>query len=343
LAANSITVNPVPSAPNASSTVAIQCGTPTYNATSNITGSTFNWYTVASGGTAISGANNGTYVYTGYVPGTTNTLWVSSSSNGCEGPRTQIDVMVNTPPTLTVSQNGSVNSCIGRIETLNITSVTTDFDTYVWSPITNLYTDAAATVAYNGTGNPTTLYYKRSTVTTSAETITLTASNASGCINTSVVSFTVNTNPVISSVTASPATLCHGSTVTLNGSSIVASAGTASVGTADATASITGGPYRQGACFANKAQYLFTAAELSAAGIQAGNITALSFNVTSNGSGTIPNFSIAMANTSVSALTTTFQSTTGTTVFTAATYTTVLGLTHIHLQLRLVGMEHLMF
>lgn len=72
-------------------------------------------------------------------------------------------------------------------------------------------------------------------------------------------------------------------------------------------------------------QYLITAAEFAANGGGAGNITTLGFNVYGvNGCGTLPNFTIRMGQTTLSALSTTFE--TGLTqVYTNAAYQPVVG------------------
>ena len=66
---------------------------------------TFNWYTTATGGTALAGAP---------TPPTTTlglpaiSYWVSQTTNTCESPRTKIDVNVIALPTLTLSK---VDAC----------------------------------------------------------------------------------------------------------------------------------------------------------------------------------------------------------------------------------------
>ena len=101
-------------------------------------------------------------------------------------------------------------------------------------------------------------------------------------------------------------------------------AGTAVVDTQNTT-SITAGPYRSGASADMKVQYLYTAAELQAAGLRAGNITALAFNVTSVGDGVLPAFTISMGNTVASSLTATFNASTLTTVLGPLSYTAIAG------------------
>lgn len=325
--ATAVVVNPLPAAPTQSSATT-QCGLPTFSV-NVVAGATYKWYTASTGGTAISGATSSSYSPTsGYVAdgSTVNHFYVSvTNAQGCESPRADITAIVNTPPAIAI-QASSNTVCAKGIATLELTPATAgSFSTVTWSPVTNLYTDAAATTAYTG-GNAAIVYYKRLSAT-AAEIITATGISTSttpSCTTTTTTTMVVNDTPNIVSVTATPSPICSGSNATLAASSQGIGAGTVTVGT-QTTSDYTGGPYIQGGCAANKAQYLYTAAELTAAGLNAGNFTALSFNVTSNGSGAIPNLSIAMANTSVTALTTTFETAVGSTVYTAATYTTVAG------------------
>ncbi|MCX6210069.1 MAG: hypothetical protein NTZ59_11400, partial [Bacteroidetes bacterium] len=164
---------------------------------------------------------------------------VTNGVTGCESPRTVLSINVTDPPTLTISQSGSVNSCVNKIETLSITSPTGNFTGYVWSPSTNLYANS------NGTGslgsNPTTVYYKRGT-TTVGELITLTATQGA-CTGTANVTFVVTALPIVTSVTATPTPVCSGSAVTLNGTSISIGAGTATLGAGGTTSTSVGGTF----------------------------------------------------------------------------------------------------
>ena len=169
-----------------------------------------------------------------------------------------------------------------------------------WAPTTNLYSDAAGTTPYTPGTKDTVVYYKRSSIS-SADTIYATATDGV-CTSIKTAILTVNTNPVITAKTATPASACSGSTVTLNGTSVIAGNGTATLGS-QTTTSLTGGPYRSGAGSTYQAQYLFTASELATAGIQAGNITSVAFNVTSLGSGTMTNYKITLGTTASSSLT----------------------------------------
>lgn len=80
-----------------------------------------------------------------------------------------------------------------------------------WSPTTNLYTDAAATIPYTGTAT-TTVYFDPSVVGTG--TVTATADNG-GCTVDAIAATTVNALPTAITGTQ---TVCEGSTTTLSSS-----------------------------------------------------------------------------------------------------------------------------
>jgi hypothetical protein len=71
----------------------------------------------------------------------------------------------------------------------NVSISGTQVATMVWSPTTNLYTDAAATIPYTG-GNSTTVYVKSSTGA-ATRTYTATATSALGCARTATVPVTI--------------------------------------------------------------------------------------------------------------------------------------------------------
>ncbi len=102
---------------------------------------------------------------------------------------------------------------------------------YTWqapitfAPITDLYTDAAATVAYTGTATDSVFYLPATAGTT---TVTATANNA-GCTNVATTALTVNPTP--SAITGASA-VCIGQTITV---SATPTAGTWSVSNANAT------------------------------------------------------------------------------------------------------------
>ncbi len=81
--------------------------------------------------------------------------------------------------------------------TINNWSITINYTipSFTWSPSTNLYSDAAATVAY--TGQSLTTVYVKPTAAVSV-VYTATATSATGCTNASNVTLTVNPLPVAS-------------------------------------------------------------------------------------------------------------------------------------------------
>jgi hypothetical protein len=89
------------------------------------------------------------------------------------------------------------------------------------------------------------------------------------------------------------------------------------IGAGTATNGTTGAPSPYGTYYKNfRQQYLYTAAEIEAAGGGAGPINSLAFNVASvNNCSPMPNFTIRIKETSQSALTTTFETGTYTQVF----------------------------
>ncbi len=86
-----------------------------------------------------------------------------------------------------------------------------------WTPVTNLYTDAAATTAYTAGTSSRTVYFK-SNVVAPAVTYTATASTLEGCTRTASTDVTVNALPTV--VTVNPTAVCSPSTVDLTAASV---------------------------------------------------------------------------------------------------------------------------
>jgi hypothetical protein len=129
-------------------------------------------------------------------------------STGCEGSRTLVAATVTPPPALTVTASKTI--CNNSVHMLSVTSPVGDFNSYVWSPQTDLFTDAAATIPYAG-GNATQVYVKSATA--GAPVYTLTATNTSTqCSNTATSTVTVMPDPVINAV---PAEICISGTSSL--------------------------------------------------------------------------------------------------------------------------------
>jgi hypothetical protein len=86
-----------------------------------------------------------------------------------------------------------------------------------WSPVTNLYTDAAATTAYVANTNASTVYFK-SAAAAPASTYTATSTTGVGCIRTATVDVTVNPLPTV--VTVAPTAICAPATINLTASTV---------------------------------------------------------------------------------------------------------------------------
>lgn len=308
-----VTVTTIPLAAGPTATNSVQCGVGV--PTASVSGGTgvYKWYTAAVGGTLL---QRGGSTYTGSVS-TTTTFYVADSAGTCETTRTPVKVTVTTPDQLTI--NTAQNAiCTGAALSMNVTKTgTANNYTYTW-------TAAPAT----GSGITGTVTGSSTTVTpTVAGTYVYTVTGVDGsCAANATKTITVNPLPNVNNVTATPNAVCSGTQVALAAQSINAVSDTVGVGI-QTTSDYTGGPYREGACSGNKAQYLFTAAELTSAGLQPGNITALAFKVTSLGSGgAMGNYTINIAPTTATSITNTFISTAGTTVYGPTAYTAVSGI-----------------
>ncbi len=313
-----ITVNPLPTAPTATNSA--QCGvqvpTASVTSTSGLPTPTFKWYSASSGGALMQTSTSTTYTSTVAV---TTTFYVSelNTVTGCESTRTPVTVNVSTPDA--VSLTPSVPAiCIGGSFTLTAANINgTPFQTYTYS-----------TVSTTGSGAETPMAGASISVTPTAAgtyTYTLTATDG-GCAASATATVVVNALPVIASATATPATVCSGNTITLTGNVTTSGVTSATLGTATTT-EFGGGVYRNGFGTGDfRHQLLYTAAEMTAAGFAPGNITSLTFNVSSAGSGSANNYTIKLANVPTAGpLTATFATGTFTTVYSAATYTAVGG------------------
>ena len=314
ISANPVTITtlPLPSAPTAVGST--QCGTivPTASvtATSGAAGTgTFKWYTAATGGTALQSSTSTTYTT---AVATTTTFYVSEVGvNGCESVRTPVTVNVIAPPTLTLSSSAEA-FCVGlsTVTPVTITSSLANYDSYSWSPATNV--SGTSTSGY--TFNPA-----------STTTYVMSASNSTtGCATTANVVVTVNPLPLITSATSSSEPLCLGNSTTLTGVSIPATAGTAAVGAGATTSSTYSNPFYS-AWSNNHTQHLITAAELTAMGIVAGNITSVGLNVTNAGTLPMLNMSLKIGHANTTALAGFANNAQFQTVFTSASYLPVVG------------------
>jgi hypothetical protein len=234
-------------------------------------------------------------------------------SSGCTSARTEVVATVTTAPTFALSTNNTTAICSGQT-TAAVTVVTGagDYDTYVWSPSTGVTGNAVSGWVFNPS-------------TTTTYLLTASQSAATLCQTSAAVVVTVNPNPVVNALTAN-ATICEGTSATLNASTD----GTAAIGTATTLTTATTQP----TAFCNRwdqywNQTIFTAAELQAAGLKAGNITSIAYTITTLGSGTnVTNFSISIGTTANTTMTS-FETTGLSTVYGPSTYAHVIGVNTI--------------
>jgi gliding motility-associated-like protein len=129
------------------------------------------------------------------TPTVNTTFTVTVTSGSCSDTAT-FAVTVHPLPTVTTTANTSI--CQGA---LPVQLNTTGGLTYTWSPATGL----SCTNCANPTANPA-----------ATTTYTVTGTDLNGCVDTAIVTITVNPLPVITS-SANPAVVCSGQPVTLTG------------------------------------------------------------------------------------------------------------------------------
>ncbi|PSK92065.1 T9SS type A sorting domain-containing protein [Taibaiella chishuiensis] len=130
----------------------------------------------------------------------------------CASPRSTVSATVNTPPVFTV--NDTLTACNNAVTTLNVTSPLANFNTYTWSPATNLYTNAAATTPYVAGASASTVYLKSGTA--GPVSYIATANNATTlCAAADTSNIVVLPAAGAIAAIANPGTLCVSGTSTL--------------------------------------------------------------------------------------------------------------------------------
>ena len=148
-----VAVNATPAAPTATQTINYCIGDVASQLTA--TGSSLLWYTVASGGTGS---------FTASTPSTSSTgntsYYVSQTINGCESPRTQINVVVYAiPPTPVVTQSGNdlLSNAVSGNQWYDQTGILNGSTSFVYSPTIAGYYYVIVTV--NGcSSQPSTIF-----------------------------------------------------------------------------------------------------------------------------------------------------------------------------------------
>jgi trimeric autotransporter adhesin len=174
-------------------------------ATTSSVGATINWYTAASGGTAI--FTGSPLNVANQLIGTT-TYYVAAETTGpaCSSPRVAVTATATTPAVPLTLSTGTATICTGLSSSaITLTSGAGFYDTYTWAPATGVTGDEFV----GWTFNPT-----------STTTYTLTATQTGGlfCLATATVVITVNTPNVTTAVSATP--ICLGLSTTISATSV---------------------------------------------------------------------------------------------------------------------------
>ncbi len=217
----SVVVNATPSAPAYSSTYSTgtitQCqGTAAISISSAVVasvGGTLYYYTVPTGGTALSFTPNSTPSVAG-----TTTYYVSQVISGCEGPRAVVTSVVNPTLTASVALNAStVSVCSGGAITFTATptngGTTPSYQWFLNNPTTPISGQTGATYTLASPASGDQVFVK------------MTSNPAPNCLNPSTSPATSNTitlntapaTPVVNITQSTPTTtVCSGTSVTFS-------------------------------------------------------------------------------------------------------------------------------
>jgi len=126
-------INPIPTAPTATNTSRCGPGSVTLTATGGSNGE-YRWYTVATGGTAITGEVNSSYVTPAVT--TSTTYFVAINNGSCESVRTPVVATINIPPAIPAitSSITPVGNALTICSTTSLTlTAPAGFASYNWS------------------------------------------------------------------------------------------------------------------------------------------------------------------------------------------------------------------
>ena len=126
--------------------------------------------------------------------------------------RTVVTATVTAPPVLALSSTQI--ACNNSITTLTVTSNVSDYSSFSWLPLTNLYNDAAASIPYTG-GNTATVYMKSATAGNTTYTCSASNTLSPFCANTATTIVSVQPSAAITAI-ASLASICVSGNTTLS-------------------------------------------------------------------------------------------------------------------------------
>ena len=261
-------------------------------------GSAYNWYASATSTTALQTGTLTTYATS---INTTTTFYVSVNNGICLSPRTAVTTTVSIPENVMASTSATALCPGSPAVLLSVTQATATTYNFTWTATPS-----------TGSGMPTSVTGQTvSVLPTVYGTYVYQVFASDGiCSTTSSVTVISNNIPTILA-SATPSASCSGSDVNLNATTSIIAAGTATVGNGISVTSSFGYPTAFGNYwYQTWQQYLYTATELSAMGLTAGNITSLAFNISNvpNPNTPLADYNVKIApttNTVLSAFTTT--------------------------------------
>ncbi|WP_207494987.1 gliding motility-associated C-terminal domain-containing protein [Aridibaculum aurantiacum] len=191
-----VTVNPAPAAPQVTAATICNNATATLTISNAVTGTTYNWYSAATGGTALA---TGTSFTTPALTASTTYYVAATNNSSCTSSRT--DVTVTVLPTVAAPTVAAAQVCSGSTATLTVSGAQAG-TTYSW-----FTTATGGTAIASGTSFTTPALSSNTTYYVQATTI-------AGC--TSDRTFVAVTILAPLAVPAADAvTICSGATATL--------------------------------------------------------------------------------------------------------------------------------
>ncbi len=196
-----ITVNPLPAAPTVSNVTYCQGATAT---ALTATGANLLWYTVPAGGVGSATAP----VPSTTTPGTVS-YYVSQTSNGCEGPLAQIDVIVTPQTTMDIPID--LAACPGVILSPVPFTSSTIGTTYAW-------TNSNTSIGLAASGNANLPGFTTTNNGTIDQVATITITPTIGTCVGAPASFTITVHPLPPVSAGLDQALCDGESTSVNAS-----------------------------------------------------------------------------------------------------------------------------
>ncbi|MBK6934616.1 MAG: hypothetical protein IPH17_06030 [Bacteroidales bacterium] len=129
----------------------------------------------------------------------------------CSSPRVEVVAIVNPSTPITITDNKTI--CNNAVDSIEVLTGASAYETFTWSPATNLYTDAACTTPYVSGSSIQKVYFKNNTAGT-YEFVCLAENTSTDCATTDTVEITVL--PATVSIIAIPEEICLSGSSTLS-------------------------------------------------------------------------------------------------------------------------------